>query len=164
LLIGDATYDDRVMLDLRRVLRLRGLHDDRAIVDEPMASHEDVLSQLAATDYVVASRFHNVLLALMLNKPVLAISYHEKIDALMAGFGLQEYCQDIERLDLDRVIEQLTALERNAAVLKPRIARTSDAYRKALDSQYHRIFNLVMRPQRSSPERQFATSSTALSS
>jgi polysaccharide pyruvyl transferase WcaK-like protein len=164
LLIGDATYDDRVMVDLRRLLRQRGLYEDEAIIDEPMASHEEVLSQLAATDYVVASRFHNVLLALMLNKPVLAISYHEKIDALMAGFGLQEYCQDIEHLDLDRLIGQLTALERNAAVLKPPIERTSEAHRKALDSQYHHIFSLVIRPQPSSSERQFATSSTALSS
>jgi polysaccharide pyruvyl transferase WcaK-like protein len=165
LLMGDAMYDDRVMLDLRRLLRERGLYDDRAIVDEPMASHQEVLSQLAATDYVVASRFHNVLLALMLNKPVLAISYHEKVDALMAGFGLREYCQDIEHLDLDRLIGQLTALERNAAVLKPPIERTSEAHRKALDSQYHHIFSLVIRPQQpSSSERQFATSSTALSS
>ena len=143
LIIGDAVYDTRVMHDLRQLLKERGVDEDAAIVDSPLSSAADVLSHVATTDLVVASRFHNVLLALMLNKPVVSISYHEKIDALMAGFGLGTYCQDIARLDLDRLIMQLTVLEKDAAILKPRIQQTTEVYRKALDNQYQRIFNMV---------------------
>lgn len=143
LLIGDAAYDTRVMNDLREALKQRGMDRSPGLIAQPIASHVDVLSQLAATDFVVASRFHNILLALMLNKPVVSISYHAKIDALMAGFGLATYCQDIEHLDVDRLIGQLTALEKDAATLKSRMQRTTDTYRKALDNQYDRIFNMV---------------------
>jgi polysaccharide pyruvyl transferase WcaK-like protein len=86
LIIGDAVYDKRVRQDLRTLLEKKEFrYEDRKIIDEPASSFNEVLSQLAATDIVVASRFHNVLLALMLNKLVVAISYHEKIDALIAG-------------------------------------------------------------------------------
>ena len=143
LLIGDAAYDTRVMNDLREALRQRGIDGHPALIAQPIASHVDVLSQLAATDLVVASRFHNILLALVLNKPVISISYHDKIDALMAGFGLAPYCQDIEHLDLDRLIAQLTELEKDAAILKPRMLQTTEANRKALDNQYDFIFQMV---------------------
>jgi polysaccharide pyruvyl transferase WcaK-like protein len=143
LLIGDAAYDTRAMDDLRASLGKRGVNERLGLGAQPIASEAEVLSELAATDVVVASRFHNVLLALMLDKPVIAISYHEKIDALMAGFGLGPYCQDIERIDLDRLIRQLAALENDAAILTPRIRQTAEAYRRVLDDQYERIFNIV---------------------
>jgi polysaccharide pyruvyl transferase WcaK-like protein len=143
LLIGDAAYDTRVMNDLRESLGQRGVTGNLRLIAQPITSHVEVLSQLAATDFVVASRFHNVLLALMLNKPVISISYHDKLNALMAGFGLEPYCQDIEHLDLDRLTGQLTALERDAAILKPRMQPTTAAYREALDHQYDCIVNMM---------------------
>lgn len=143
LLIGDAVYDTRVMKDLQELLKQRGVHESREFVAQPIESPAQVLSQIATTDFVVASRFHNVLLALMLNKPVVSISYHEKVDALMAGFGLGSYCQDIEHFDLDTLIAQLTSLEKDAAILKPHIQRTTDAYRSALDNQYQSILSMV---------------------
>jgi len=133
------------MNDLREALRQRGIDGHPALIAQPIASHVDVLSQLAATDLVVASRFHNILLALVLNKPVISISYHDKIEALMAGFGLSAYCQDIEQLDVNGLMRQLVALEAEAATLKPGMQRTTDAYRQALDHQYDSIFNIVAR-------------------
>ena len=76
----------------------------------------------------------------MLGKPVLAISYHEKVDALMAGLGLSDFCQDIENIDIVKLIEQFTTLEQCAGILMPRIAQKADAYRRALEVQYDRIF------------------------
>jgi polysaccharide pyruvyl transferase WcaK-like protein len=130
------------MTDLQHLLKQRGVPDS-AVLAQPIAGPAEVLSQLAATDFVVASRFHNVLLALMLNKPVVSISYHDKVDALMAGFGLATFCQDIERFDLDTLTAQLTMLEQDATNLKPRIQQTADAYRDALDNQYERIVTIV---------------------
>jgi polysaccharide pyruvyl transferase WcaK-like protein len=141
LLIGDAVYDECVRQDLRLLLESSGINfDGRKIIDDPASSVEDVLLQLAATDVVIASRFHNVLLALLLGKPVVAISYHEKVDALMAGLGLADFCQDIENIDVDNLIDQFTRVEECAGILKPQIARKAEAYRRALDDQYERIF------------------------
>ncbi len=141
LLIGDAVYDERVRKDLKVLLEEKGVRfEGGTILDSPASNFEEILSQLAATDIVIASRFHNVLLALLLGKPVLAISYHEKVDALMAGLGLENFCQDIENIDIDKLIEQFTVLEERAGILKQQIGQKAEAYRQALDDQYDHIF------------------------
>ncbi|HEY6945954.1 MAG TPA: polysaccharide pyruvyl transferase family protein [Candidatus Acidoferrum sp.] len=142
LLIGDVSYDQRARQDLRIILEERGFNcSNGSIIDAPASSVEEVLSQLAATDLVVASRFHNILLALMLGKPVLAISYHEKVDALMADAGLVEFCQNIERIDLEKMIGQFGVLRKQAASTKIQLERNAKACRTALDDQYNHIFS-----------------------
>jgi polysaccharide pyruvyl transferase WcaK-like protein len=141
LLIGDTRYDGLVRRELMDVLEERHTqYQHGQLLAEPIASSEDVFSQLASVDVVVASRFHNVLMALMLGKPAVAISYHEKIDALMDDVGLPAYCQHIDRLDVRALIDQFTTLEANAEDATTRIARKIKAYRTRLDDQYERIF------------------------
>jgi len=142
LIIGDFKYDQQVRKDLRLLLG-EGDYENGTIIDEPASSADEVLTQLATTDFVVASRFHNVLLALALGKPVVALSYHEKVESLMTMAGLQAFCQDIERIDVDKLIDQFTSLVENAENLKPQIARRTQDYRKALDQQYDRVFVIV---------------------
>ena len=93
--------------------------DEARIIDEPICSVEDLLSQIAATDIVVATRFHNVLLALLCDKPVISISFHHKCDSLMSAMGLSEYCLDINDLKADQLIEKFCDLENNADRIKP---------------------------------------------
>jgi polysaccharide pyruvyl transferase WcaK-like protein len=141
LLIGDVAYDQPATRDLMAYMKKRGTHCEYgAIINEPTASVDEVLSQLAATDFVIASRFHNILLALMLAKPVLAISYHEKNAALMASAGLAEFSQDIENIDVDKMIRQFQAMEENANSTKLQLQRNVAACRVALDDQYTSIF------------------------
>jgi polysaccharide pyruvyl transferase WcaK-like protein len=109
------------------------------IIDEPASSVDQLLSQLAATDLVVATRFHNVLFALLLNKPVISISFHPKCVSLMSAMGLSEYCQDINHLDANRLIEQFCDLEKNAQKVRSWIKQKRDEFRRALDEQYNFI-------------------------
>lgn len=138
LLIGDVSYDKRVTGDVVRRLKER---DGGLVIDEPVSSVEQLIAQLAATDIVIATRFHNILLALMLNKPVVALSYHEKIASLMAGVGLSEYCQRIDQLDVGRLKEQFDELEQNAGTIKPLLEQKIEEYGRALEQQYLHIFN-----------------------
>jgi polysaccharide pyruvyl transferase WcaK-like protein len=144
LLIGDVVYDSRVRNDVRTLLEQSGLTYEKSnIIDDPTGSFEELLSQLATTKVVVASRFHNLLLALMLGKPALAISFHEKDDSLMTAVELQEFCQDIANLDVSTLIEQFVRLEENADCLRQEIRRKTKGYRKELDKQYSRIFEEI---------------------
>jgi len=144
LFIGDLSYDREVIQDLKASLKERGTkYEEGQLLDEPVPSVEKLLSQLATTDIVVASRFHNIVFALMLDKPVLSISYHDKDDALMAEVGLSEYCQDIDHLDIDRLIGQFCKLDKDAQSFAPQIRQKTEAYRRALDEQYAHIFNSV---------------------
>jgi polysaccharide pyruvyl transferase WcaK-like protein len=143
LLIGD-TWDVPVKRDFRSLLQAQGgTRNDERVIDEPAASVEQLLSHLAATDIVVATRFHNVLLALLLNKPVISISFHHKCASLMEKMGLSEYCHDINHINAERLIEQFQGVERNAEKLKPVIRQRVEQARKALDEQYGLIFKSV---------------------
>jgi polysaccharide pyruvyl transferase WcaK-like protein len=143
LLIGD-TCDMAVKKDFRSLLKVRaGTYDEERVIDEPALSVEQLLPQIAATDIVVATRFHNILLALVLNKPVISISFHHKCASLMEEMGLSEYCQDINHMNAGRLIEQFQDVEKNAEKLKPVIRQKVEQSRKALDEQYNLIFKSV---------------------
>jgi polysaccharide pyruvyl transferase WcaK-like protein len=150
LLIGDLA-DTRVTQEFRSMLKRSVSHDEGRIIDEPVESVEDLLSQLAATDFVVATRFHNVLLSLLLNRPVIAISFHHKCSSLMSQMGLAEYCQDINDLSADRLIEQFCQLQQNAVCVKRMIKEKVRACQDVLDEQYGIIFSDIC------PDRQQAT-------
>jgi polysaccharide pyruvyl transferase WcaK-like protein len=139
LLLGD---DDRFVIDdFKSVLRARvGNYDERRIIEQPIASVEDMLAELAATDVVVATRFHNVLLATLLRKPVIAISFHHKCSSLMRQMRLSEYCHELDHIDADRLIEQFRKLEQHREDVKRTIRDGVDEARAALDEQYDRLF------------------------
>ena len=139
LLLGDN--DTMVIEEFRSVLRARlGSYDEERVVEQPIASVQDVLAELSATDVVVATRFHNVLLSLLLNKPVIAISFHHKCSSLMRQMKLSEYCHDIHDMDADRLIEQFRKLEQNREAVKRTIDQGVDDARAALDEQYDLLF------------------------
>jgi polysaccharide pyruvyl transferase WcaK-like protein len=143
LLIGDV--DDRsVAKEFRSQLKASfGAYDEDRILDQLALSVEELLPQIAATDIVVATRFHNVLLALVFNKPVIAISFHPKCASLMRNMGLEEYCHDFNDMNASRLIEQFQRLEMNAEKLKPVIRQKVEQSRKALDEQYKLIFKTI---------------------
>lgn len=140
LLIGELS-DVSVTAEFKALLKNRlGDYDESRIIDEPATSVEDLLAQFSETDAVVATRFHNVLLALALNKPAICISFHQKCTSLMQNMALQEYCQDIKQLNADKLIEQFCQLEKNAGSLRHMIREKVEDCRKALDEQYGLIF------------------------
>lgn len=140
LLIGDladmGTKEEFKEL-LRGVLEER---DCKHIIDEPIQSVESLLAQIAMSEIVVATRFHNVLLALLCNKPVIAISFHHKCDSLMAAMGLSEYCLNINSLRANVLIEKFCELKSNTDSLKLLIKGKVDQFRQELDKQYNTIF------------------------
>jgi polysaccharide pyruvyl transferase WcaK-like protein len=145
LLIGDLE-DVRATQDFRRLLRERlAACDEERIIEEPVVSVDGLLLQIAATDMVVATRFHNVLLSLLCNKPVVSIAFHRKCEALMSAIGLSAYCLDINTLNADRLIETFRALETNADKLRPQIDSKVKEFRSALEEQYRLIFHDLRR-------------------
>jgi len=143
-LIGDVLYDSSVRSDFINLLKSRGIGQaEGQICAEPVTTVEGLLCQLAETDIVIAGRFHNLVLALMLNKPVLALSSHQKLDSLMTGLGLPNYCVPLRDLSVDVLIEHFRDLEENAGRLRPYIGRKVEQYREALEQEYSAIFSSV---------------------
>ena len=148
ILIGDFVWDQGVRQDLRRALEEREVtYEDDKIIDAPAFSLDELIVQLSSVDIVVSSRFHNLVLALMLEKPVFAISYHhEKFQPLMAGVGLSEFCYDIDHIDVDELIGKVIRLHKNAPAIGVQTARQTQSYRVALDEQYERMLEVLSAP------------------
>ncbi|HEV2418190.1 MAG TPA: polysaccharide pyruvyl transferase family protein, partial [Terriglobia bacterium] len=106
LLTGD-TGDTRATQEFVALMRERSVAcGEQRIINEPVTSVEDLLRQLAGTDLVVATRFHNVLLSLLLNKPTISISFHDKCSSVMRQMGMAEYILDINDLNSETLMER----------------------------------------------------------
>jgi polysaccharide pyruvyl transferase WcaK-like protein len=138
IVIGDATYDQDARTNLRAWLAERGALE--RVIDEPAASFEELLEQLASVDLVIATRFHNVLLSLLLGKPVVSVSHMDKNDQLMAAMGLSAYCMPLANAQAPEIIARFRELEKNADELARQIRERNDLFRRQLDDQYRLIF------------------------
>ncbi|HEY9715455.1 MAG TPA: polysaccharide pyruvyl transferase family protein, partial [Chroococcales cyanobacterium] len=136
LLIGELS-DKSVIAEFKALMKVRlPEYCEQRIVDGMVESAQDLLAQLPETDVVVATRFHNILLAMLFNKPVISISFHQKCSSLMKDMGLEEYCQDIKQLDAERLIRQFIEIEKNMGSLCQMIGSKVADRRSALDEQY----------------------------
>ncbi len=143
ILTGETT-DQQAVDDLLRVMAQRrpDFACDR-IVAEPVHSLHDLMSQIAMTDIVVATRFHNIVCALKLCKPAASISYARKNDVLMAEMGLGEYCHHVELLDVDRLIDDLTRLIAARETHVRTMQEVNALYRERLDRQEQALLEML---------------------
>lgn len=120
LLIGDThASDDHIVQEIIADLRqYRPDLDPSQIVAAQVATFDDVLAAIQPASSVVAIRFHNVLGALKLRKPTIAIGYSAKHTALMADMGLAEFCLSVHTLDAQLLIGQFKELESRSAELR----------------------------------------------
>jgi polysaccharide pyruvyl transferase WcaK-like protein len=154
LLIGDIVDDSSTIQVFRGLLKEKlSPSEQQHVIDEPVHSVEDLLSQIGNTDFVVAARFHNVLLSLLCNKPVISISFHQKCESLMDAMGLSTYCLSMNDLNIDTLIHKFCELTRNAPTLKQLIGKRVLECRDALNDQYDLIVRYL-------PESELASKRT----
>jgi len=111
-----------------------------AIAIPSLKSGADLLVNMASMDYVVTCRFHGVVFAHILNKPVIAISHHPKMSTLMNDLGLEEYCIDMHACDADVLTDKLVSLVKNGQAIKKKMAEKLACYREELAEQFDQLF------------------------
>ncbi|MEU9642389.1 polysaccharide pyruvyl transferase family protein [Streptomyces sp. NPDC048188] len=100
------------------------------------ASLADLMKETACADAVVATRYHNIVCALKVGAPTLALSYSAKSDALMAEMGMGAYCHPARETDADRLLEQFRELERNSAPVRRTLSERNRAVARRVHQQY----------------------------
>jgi polysaccharide pyruvyl transferase WcaK-like protein len=142
---SDIGTDPLAIEDLHRVLRADPELAQRthSIIEEPAISTEQLLDQMSSMDYVVTCRFHGVIFAHLLNKPVVAIAHHPKVATLMSDIGLARYCLDIRTFDPDLLIATFTVLVRDSEEIKARMAERLASDRRQLMQQFDDLFPQV---------------------
>lgn len=135
LLVGDAV-DWEAVEAVSAAIHARGIAAPPGqLTMAPAHSLHDIMRQMADTELVVATRFHNVVCALRMGRPLISIGYAPKNDALMAEMGLEAFCQHVEQLDLKRLMVQFDALMAERAEHERRIRTVVNAFRDQLARQ-----------------------------
>jgi polysaccharide pyruvyl transferase WcaK-like protein len=142
ILQGDARYDGAARAELRKRAEQRGLNYEKSgIIDQSSNSVEALLGQLAQVDVVISPRFHNLILAMMLGLPVISISYDPKSDFLLQAAGLENCCQTMATLNVDRLVEQFLHAEEKKEQIRTHLRSLTAEYRELLNQQYDLILN-----------------------
>jgi polysaccharide pyruvyl transferase WcaK-like protein len=137
----DLCLDSLAIEDLQIAIRnTADIANSRSLTREPITALDNILNQISLMDYVVTCRFHGVVFAHMLNKPVLAISHHPKVSALMNDLGLAKYCVDIRSCDLSVLTETFGSLVSNSEDIKSRMAERLAYYKLDLSIQFDALF------------------------
>lgn len=112
----------------------------RWIVEPKIANVADFLAEMPKLELLVASRMHGLLLAQLVCRPVLAISYDDKCDSLMAALGLSAFCLDIRTIDRQSLVERFEALSAARDAVAAKLEQRVAAYRRELQGQYDQVF------------------------
>lgn len=102
---------------------------------EPVHSIHDVIAQILRTDLVVATRFHNIVAALMAARPVISLGYAAKNDLLLEKMGLGDFCQKIDDFDVGLLTQQFEDLAADRHEYARVIAETVAGFRESLGLQ-----------------------------
>jgi polysaccharide pyruvyl transferase WcaK-like protein len=131
----DIGVDPVAIEDFRKALRSHhGVPSSQYSVDHSVRSTHDLLATMSGMDYVVTCRFHGVVFAHLLNKPVLAIAHHPKVTDLMKDLELSSYCVDIRDFDLKLLTEKFASMVINAEEIKTCMAASLTRNRQRLRS------------------------------
>jgi polysaccharide pyruvyl transferase WcaK-like protein len=137
LIIGDTDGPDQVALQeiLADLAATRpGLAAGR-VAAASVDTFADVQRAMASAHTVVATRFHNLIAALMHAKPTVAVGYSAKHEALMTDMGLGEFIVSASSLDCDQLIEKFVAAESRSAELRQVLLERNAANVELLDEQ-----------------------------
>jgi polysaccharide pyruvyl transferase WcaK-like protein len=138
LFVGDAKgCDDEVIGEIQADLRIRRPDLDHArITSVPLSTFADLMQAMAPAGSIVATRYHNVICALMLCKPTISIGYAAKHHALMADMSLPEFSLQATSLDVAGLIERFTELQERSADVRLRLGQGNAAHVACLAEQF----------------------------
>jgi polysaccharide pyruvyl transferase WcaK-like protein len=137
----DIGVDPEAIKDLLEALQYQNLIvSERYGLNHPVESVHDLLATMSRMDYVVTCRFHGVVFAHLLNKPVLAIAHHPKVAELMSELDLSAYCIDIHDFNPDLLAERFALMVVRTEEIKTRMAEMLSKKRELLRSQFDELF------------------------
>jgi len=138
--------DPLVIEDIRLALGSCGPPGcESGVLDRPVHSFDDLIAGISMTDFVIASRYHGVILSEILNRPVVGIAYHRKTIDLMAELGQVEYALDIQSFELDELKERFLSLRSEAEAVKKLTRERVRQHFQTVETQYDRVSSLLPR-------------------
>jgi polysaccharide pyruvyl transferase WcaK-like protein len=136
--------DPAVIDDVRRRMTKNASPEHGKLIVEPtIHSLDDLLSAISELDFMVATRYHGILLSLALHKPVLAIAYHEKSRDLMNWLGLGNYVIDGATFTVEALTERFPSLEKESRSIASSLRQQTPDFQSSVQAQYDEVFKLM---------------------
>lgn len=135
---SDVGVDPRAIEDVR--IQLLERYKIRLASYRPDGALHEFLSRAVNLDYVITCRFHGVVLAHLLNKPVIALAHHPKVTAAMADLGLSEYCFDIANFSANQLTDAFDSMVSRNVEIKKRMEASLKGFRAQLSAQFDELF------------------------
>jgi hypothetical protein len=131
LLLSGDDMDDRAIRSLKSLIEVRLSNPSlvRNVLAERAHGLADVMMQMAGPDVIVATRYHNVVCALKM----------EKNAALLEDAGLGGYVDYVEAFDVERLKDRFEQLVAERSALAKGIAVFTALTRKRLQHQEERL-------------------------
>jgi polysaccharide pyruvyl transferase WcaK-like protein/glycosyltransferase involved in cell wall biosynthesis len=119
--------------------RVRSHPTEGAIRVSTASTMAAVAQELERAEVVVASRFHTLVAALAVGRPVVALGYAPKSAELQSTYGLAPLCQPIDQIDAALLVAQV---EQARAAGRPS-EQTTSRIRARLLEQYHELWRVL---------------------
>lgn len=103
------------------------------------------IDAVRGADFVVASRLHGLILALLAESPVIAVVGNRKVRQLMGDVGLSDYTVALAALSPVALSEAAARIDVRRAALHEAIVIYNTEARRALAAVYDRVAGLVAR-------------------
>ena len=91
-------HDDKAAIDIMRKLDEGDLHNISNISYDG-TNIDDILEEIASSEYVIGTRFHSIVLSFLLKKPILPIIYNIKTEHLLEDVDFVGNVIDINKLN-----------------------------------------------------------------
>jgi polysaccharide pyruvyl transferase WcaK-like protein len=133
---GDLPVAEQIATDVRA-----GLDSRRAcaITVSAADSMEGLMAEMARAEVVVASRFHNLICALRLSKPVVSFGYAGKSAHLLNEFGLGGLSQSIDDIDVALALTQIDEAPLVHAAFENKVKGKLSQFEADLDAQFRAL-------------------------
>lgn len=108
-------YDTESTKDIQKAMQYKdrsSIQEEGLQEGEKGMKHREILEFLGEQDLIIGTRLHSVILALVAHKPVIAVSYHQKVKDVMDSNGCHDFVVPIESIHTDeeyflRILEKM---------------------------------------------------------
>jgi len=133
--------DPRVIADVLDKLTPRlTTAEAEALEVVAIATAQDLAREIREMDVIVATRFHAIVIAMLMGKPVLGLCNESKMTDLMADLGQGAYALSLDELDVPRTIARFMDLEANRGRVIADVTERVRQARQALEAQVEAVF------------------------
>ena len=129
---------DEADVDTQQAIMLRTNGLSASVMAKECHSFDDVLEAASQCDAMVASRYHNIVAAVVAGIPVVSLGYGPKNEALLEQLETPQWSHDIDSFSVDDVHEDvLEAMTLPTPLFREALA----AYRESLDVEFERLID-----------------------